>query len=213
MRETLLIEDMSNRQFLQEYANAGWVGLVGASHFIDYGIKKAQKLLRTDREESEWTHAFLCEGRRIDGEHWILESDLDIAERHFRFGVQENRISKYYDEEAYPRIALLDFGLDEEQLRVLLATGLTLLSEQWKYSIRELFGTLLALPSRRLKSRKNLLDKERSFYCSAFVQHLFMKVGIDFADSVHEKNTAPEHIFASPVCRRAVVLRRRMGSE
>ncbi len=208
MRETLLIEDMSNSQFLQEYASAGLVGLVGASHFIDYGIKKAQKLVRIDREEGEWTHAFLCEGKRIDGEHWILESDLDIAERHFRFGVQENRISKYANEEDYPQIAFLDFGLDEEQLKVVLSTGLSLLSEQWKYSIRELLGTLLALPSRRLKKRKNLLDKERSLYCSAFVQHLFMKAGIDFADSVHEKNTAPEHIFASPACKRAVILKR-----
>jgi hypothetical protein len=199
---------MTNREFLETYAAAGRVGLVGATHFIDAGIKRAQRPLRLDRASSQWTHAFLFEGKRVDDHHWVLESDLDIAHRNVRFGVQENRIAKYFDELAYPIVAVLDFGLSGEQIDTVVTAGLNLLAEQWEYSIRELFGTLIALPSRRLRSRPNLLQKERSFYCSAFVQHLFLKVGLDFAPDTDEKHTAPEQIAQTSLPHTAYILKR-----
>jgi hypothetical protein len=204
----VIVNDMTNREFLEAHAAPGRVGLVGATHFIDAGIKRAQRPLRIDRTDSQWTHAFLFEGKRVDDHHWILESDLDIVNRNVRFGVQENHIMKYFDEMAYPIIAVLDFGLDQEQTITVIKAGLELLAEQWEYSIRELFGTLIALPSRRLRSRPNLLQKERSFYCSAFVQHLFLKVGLDFAPETDEKHTAPEQIAQSPLPHTAYILKR-----
>src|SRR5205823_6011384 len=155
-----------------------------------------------------WTHAFLFEGKRIDDHHWVLESDLDIAHRNVRFGVQENRISKYFDEIAYPVIAILDFDLSPEQIDLILKSGLAMLAEQWEYSIRELFGTLVALPSRRLRARPNLLQKERSLYCSAFVQHLFLKIGLDFAIDTDVKHTTPEQIAQTPLPHTAYILKR-----
>ncbi|MBL8150416.1 MAG: hypothetical protein JNN15_10875 [Blastocatellia bacterium] len=209
MESKIVIEEsLTNRDFLERYASAGCVGLVGATHLIDIGIKKAQRVIRADRKDGQWTHAFLFEGCRIDGYHWILESDLDIAKRHFRFGVQENRITKYFDEKEYPTIAVLDFGLTQQQIQTVITTALDLLAEQWKYSIRELFGTLVALPSRRLSRRPNLLQRERSLYCSAFVQYVFMKVGLDFAPDIDEKNTAPEHIISTKIPHTAYILKR-----
>jgi hypothetical protein len=204
----VIVGDMSNQEFLEKYAAPGRVGLVGATTFIDTGIKKAQRALRSDRADSQWTHAFVFEGKRIDGFHWVLESDLDISERNIRFGVQENRITKYFDEEGYPILAAIDFHLTQEQIESIMRAGLTLLGEQWKYSIRELLGTLIALPSRRLRNRRNLLERERSFYCSAFVQHLFSKIGLDFAPDTDEKNTAPEQIAQTPLPHTSYILKR-----
>jgi hypothetical protein len=190
----IMINDMTNQQFLETYAAPGRVGLVGATHFIDIGIKRAQRSVRQDHADSLWSHAFLFEGRRVDDQDWVIESDLDIAHRNVRFGVQENRISKYFDAATYPTIAVLDFNLTPEQISILLKAALNLLADQWQYSIRELVGTLVALPSRRLRNRPNLLRKEQSLYCSAFVQHLYLELGLDFAPDADEKNTSPEHI-------------------
>jgi hypothetical protein len=206
----LIIHDnVTNREFLETHAAAGRVGLVGASHFIDAPIKRAQRAVRGDSSDSQWSHAFLFEGKRVDGEHWLMESDLDIAHRHVRFGVQENRISKYFDEEAYPIITVLDFNLSEAQVSTILKAGLDMVADQVEYSIRELFGTLVALPSRRLRSRANLFEKEKSFYCSAFVQHLYLKVGIDFALDTDTKHTSPEHIYINPLPHTTYLLRRK----
>lgn len=204
----VIFDNISNREFLETHASAGRVGLVGSHTFIDKPIKRAQRALRGDRLNSDWSHAFIFQGKRFDEQHWVMESDLDIAARHVRFGVQENRIDKYFDEEGYPALAILDFHLTPEQTMTILRTGLDMVSEKYGYSIRELFGTLIAMPSRRLRSRPNLLHKERAFYCSAFVQHLFIQIAYDFALEADTKNTAPQHIFQTPLPHDTYILKR-----
>ena len=202
------VQGLTNEEFFAKHAAPGRVGLVGTAHWIDSGIKRAQRPVKADRTKGEWSHAFIFEGTRLDNHQWILESDLDMGSRSVRFGVQENRISKYYDEETYPCAAVIDFRLTPQQVDTVLRAGLQLLGEKWKYSIRELLGTLVALPSRRLRARPNLLAKEHSLYCSAFVQHLFLEVGMDFAPDADEKNTTPEHISSSPLPKTAYLVRR-----
>jgi hypothetical protein len=55
-------------------------------------------------------------------------------------------------------------------------------------------GTLAALRSPALRSRENLLARERSLFCSAFVQHLFRAAGVDLTPGVAVKNTTPEDL-------------------
>jgi hypothetical protein len=45
-------------------------------------------------------------------------------------------------------------------------------------------------------------------FCSAFVQHLYLTVGIDFADDVDTKLTAPEDIARTRVPHNAWMLTR-----
>ena len=45
-------------------------------------------------------------------------------------------------------------------------------------------------------------------YCSAFVQHLFRKAGIDLAPGVHDKNTTPEDISRTTVPHVTYLLKR-----
>jgi hypothetical protein len=81
---------------------------------------------------------------------------------------------------------------------LLLCHGLDLVANRARYSLRELLGTLIALRRPQLRGRTNLLARERSLYCSALVQHLFLKAGLDLAPGVDQKNTTPEDIARTP---------------
>jgi hypothetical protein len=132
---------------------------------------------------------------RLDGHHWVIESDLQIHRKHIQLGVQENRISKYFDEGLYTSLAVIDFHLSEDQVACLMREALDLAANRVRYSLRELAGTLLALHHPQLRSQQNSLSRQSSMYCSAFVQYLFRKTGLDLAPGVDFKNTTPEDIF------------------
>ena len=195
--QTLIVRDVSNVEFLERHARAGCVGLSGGDTLVDKAICRAERHLDEQARWGEWSHAFLFEGRRLDGHHWVIESDLQIHHKHIQLGVQENRITKYFDEKNYTRLAVLDFGLTPEQLDTVLRAGLELVASKEQYSLRELVGTLIALRRPQTRGRENLLARERSVFCSAFVQHLFRKAGVDLAPGVDDKNTTPEDIARS----------------
>src|SRR5258706_3265546 len=197
--EIVRVTGISNREFLETYARPGRVGLVGGVSPIEKVIRRAERHVDADKRWSLWSHSFLLGERRSDEHHWIIESDLHIARKHIRLGVQENRLTKYFDESVYRSLAILDFGLSDEHVLMLLREGLELVASRARYSLRELLGTLIALHRPELRGRDNLLAREKAFYCSAFVQHLFRKAGIELAPGVHGKNTTPEDISRTPV--------------
>src|SRR2546421_6769831 len=49
-------------------------------------------------------------------------------------------------------------------------------------------------PYTTLFRSENVMSRQCSMYCSAFVQHLFRKIGVDLAPGVDAKNTTPEDI-------------------
>ena len=197
--ETVIVTGLTNREFLERHAKPGCIGLCGGATPVDLAIRHAQRRLDEQRRLSYWSHAFLFEGVRVDGQHWIIESDLQFHRKNIQLGVQENRIAKYDDEKMYPHLAVLDFGLNESQVAALLREGLDLVASHERYSLRELVGTLLALHRPELRGQDNLLARERSVYCSAFVQRLFRRTGIDLSPGVTDKNTTPEDISRTSV--------------
>jgi len=192
--ETIRITGQSNREFLERYARAGCIGLSGGTSLVDRAICRAQRHLDARENWAAWSHAFLFQGRRADGHHWVIESDLQVHKKHIQLGVQENRISKYWDEKLYTTLAVMDFHLTDTQVALALSEGLDLVANRERYSLRELFGTLLALRHPELRARNNVLSRERCMYCSALLQHLFRKAGFDLAPGVDLKNTTPEDI-------------------
>jgi hypothetical protein len=204
----VVVTDMSNQEFLERYAHPGRIGLSGGITLIDKAIARAERRLDENRVWGSWSHSFIFQGRRHDGHHWVMESDLQIHRKHIQLGTQENRISKYYDEDFYTTLAVLDFGLSEERVAALLREGLELVANRARYSLRELLGTLIALRDPKLRGRDNLLAREHSLYCSAFVQHLYRKVGLDLAPGIHGKNTTPEDIARTKIPHRTYLLKR-----
>ncbi len=186
--------DLLNQALFLAHAKPGVVGLAGGAHFIDRTIRKVQRHWRGDSPRSLYSHAFICSGVRADGQHWLLESDLELRHKQIRLGVQENRAAKYFSANDYPNLALLDFNLNADQTTSVMTSALDLLAGSATYSLRELLGTLIALQRPTLRSRDNLLSREGAVFCSAMVQHCFKPIAIEFASGVSVKNTTPEDI-------------------
>lgn len=208
---TIQVEGLTNAEFFERHAAPGRVALVAGVSLIDRALAHAQHLSVPDQPHGGWTHAFLLQGRRLDGSHWVIESDLQLHRRHIQLGVQENRIAKYHNDAEYPAVAVLDFGLDEPAMAQVFGEALSLVADHTRYSIRELFGTLLALRKPELRGQANVLARERSIFCSAFVQHCFRKAGADLLPGVETKNTTPEDLAHSPVCQTRWLLQREVS--
>jgi hypothetical protein len=202
---------VTNEEFLRQYAAPGRIGLVGGTTLIDRAICRAQRHVDDEKQWSIWSHAFLVEGERVDGRQWVIESDLDIHRKHIRLGVQENRIDKFFNQDFYSTLAILDFQLTPDQLKAVLRTGLDLVADHTRYSLRELFGALAGLKSQPLRAGANLLSRERSFFCSAFVQHLFRGAGIDLVPGLDVKHTTPEDLARSAVPHKTYLLKREVA--
>ena len=208
MPNTTVITGLSNQQFLEKYAAPGRIGLSAGTTLVDKVICRAQRHLDADEKWGSWSHAFIFQGRRLDGHHWLIESDLQMRSKHLQFGVQENRVAKYYDEKLYTCLAVLDFGLSDAQVNLILSEGLEFAANRTRYSLRELVGTLVALRHPGLRGKSNVLAQQSSVYCSAFVQHLYRKAGLDLAPGVDLKNTTPEHLARSGLPCRVYLLQR-----
>ena len=202
------VTGLTNEQFLLLHARPGRIGLSSGLTLIDKAICRAQRHLDENARWGSWSHSFLFQGIRADGHHWVIESDLQFHRKHIQLGVQENRVTKYHDEKLYTTFAVLDFGLTEAQVAALLREGLDLVATRARYSLRELVGTLIALRHPELRGRGNVLSRECSLYCSAFVQQLFRKIGIELAPGIDGKNTTPEDISRTLVPHTTYLLER-----
>ena len=207
------VTGLSNREFLERYARVGRVGLSGGDTLVDKVICRSQRHLDEEDRWGAWSHVFFFEGERADGHQWVIESDLQFHRKHIQLGVQENRVAKYFDEKMYPTLAVLDFGLTAAQVALLLCEGLELVATKERYSLRELVGTLIALHRPELRGKENLLSRERSLFCSAFVQHLFLRAGLDLTPGVQEKNTTPEDISRTSVPHVTYLLQREPAAD
>ena len=199
MAEIIRVEGLTNAEFFERHAAPGRVGLFGGPELINRLIGRGQRHLDEDRVSSRWSHALLFQGRRADGHHWVIESDLDIHRKHIRLGVQENRVTKYHDDAGTTALAVLDFGLTPAQVERLLAGALEQVARRTRYSLREIAGTAWAMRHPEWRPRENLLARDRALFCSAFVRHVFAEVGLDLVGGIAEKNTAPEHLARTTV--------------
>lgn len=208
VHDTIAFEDLSNREFLTRHARPGRIGLSTGVRLADRAIARAQRHLNADGAWGCWSHAFIFQGVRVDGHQWIIESDLSFHKKHLQLGIQENRLNKFFDEKLYTTLAVLDFGLTEEQTNRLVREGLDLVASRGRYSLRELLGTLLALKNPSLRGKENLLARDQCFFCSAYVVHLFRRVRVDLAPGLDAKHVTPEDLARSTVPHTTFMLKR-----
>jgi hypothetical protein len=208
--------ETSNAAFFDAYAAPGRVGLVGGESLLELAIRRAQRRQVEGGRSSLWGHVFVCQGRRADGRHWVLESDLDVQRERTLLGVQEHPIDKYEDDAAYPNVALLDFGVSSARAQAMIGAGLRLLTDGTQYSLREIAALYVKLKAPHARGDDNALSRgDRAMFCSAFVQHLFLlelpvpdAEPIDFAPDVSTKLTTPEDIAATSTPHTAYMLTR-----
>ncbi len=202
------VTGLTNAEFIERYAAPGRIGLVSGSSPSCRLIGRAQRHVTPDQESSLWSHAFLFQGRRPDGHHWVVESDLEIRRKHIALGVQENRAAKFHDESEFPCLAIMDLPLDPAQTDAIFKRALDMVAGHVRYSLRELVGTLMALRHQGLRGQDNLLARDHSIYCSAFVRHVFHAANFDLTPGLEVKNTTPEDIFQSTAVRHTWLLER-----
>ena len=202
------VTGLSNRAFLETYAAPGRIGLAGGADVISRLIGHAQRHLDDDHRPSLWSHAFIFQGARLDRQHWVFESDLELHRKNIRLGVQENRFEKFCSEDAYPTLAVLDFGLADEHLTAIFRESLDMVAGRIRYSLRELMGTLIGIHRPAKRSRPNPLARRHSLFCSAFVTHVMRKAGLDPVPGLDVKHTAPEDLFRSDLAQHIWLLQR-----
>lgn len=207
--EIITVTGRTNAEFIEEHAASGRIGLVGGDRLLNRTLGYAQRRVDETKRPSRWSHAFLFQGRRADGRHWVVESDLEYHRKHLRLGVQENRAEKFHDEEEYSRVGIVDFGLSPDALNALHGAALDMVAARARYSVRELFGTLLALRHPELRAKPNVMERGHSVYCSAFVRMILMKAGLDALPGVEAKHTTPEDLFRSPLAVKVWLLERK----
>jgi hypothetical protein len=203
-----LVSGVSNRAFLEDYAAPGRVGLAGGADVVSRLIAVAQRRIDEDKRSSLWSHAFIFQGTRPDGCHWVFESDLEVHRKNIRLGVQENRVEKFCNEKAYPALAVIDFGLAPSHVTSVFREALDMVAGRVRYSLRELMGTLIAMRHPSLRAKPNPLSRHKSIFCSAFVTHVMRKSGIDPTPGLDVKHAAPEDLFRSELAARIWLLQR-----
>jgi len=179
----------SNLDFLRRYARPGRVGLMGGSSAIDRAIRKGQRGIN-EGKSSLWSHVVVFQGERIDGHHWLIESDFEVGKGSVRNGVQENRIDKYASEKDWPNLAVLDFGLDEKDAHRVVVAGLDLVARRTSYDLGGIIETYVAMWRGR--------EKESTF-CSAFIRALYKNAGLDLAPDIAIQHTLPEQVSRTPL--------------
>ena len=191
-------------EFFINHYKPGTIGLVGTKDAIGLAIREAQKKVTTDGKASLWSHCFVFgelrsdrrgPGGTLSKSPYIFESDLHVSlvKAQLQNGAQENWIGKWC-KEIVEHAAVIDFGLLEEQKDNVLATALQLIDEQILYPIQELFGTWLAIITKK-QWLPNPLDDPHAMYCSSFVRYCYKKAGRDFlGNDVSLSNTTPEDV-------------------
>lgn len=189
------LRGLSNLDFLKRHAKAGCVGLFGGSSAVDRAIRVGQREMDEDSKPSLWSHVAVFEGRRLDGQSWLMESDFDMGKGQLRNGVQENRIDKYGSEKEWPNLAVLDLGLPARAVRRILVAGLELVAKRTPYDLHGILQTYWAMMRKTLDRGR---EKDSTF-CSAFVRAVFHHAGIDLIPGVAVQHTLPEHVSRTPV--------------
>ena len=192
---------MNHQEFLATHAAPGRIGLSGGPGRISRLIGFVQRHVEPDHQPGLWSHAFLMQGRRVDGHHWVIESDLSYSRRHLRLGAQENRLTKYADQEEYPRLQILDFGLSQAQADAVTAAALDLVIRRIRYSFGECLGGVLAMRHPTLRPTHNPMARDKALFCSSFVREAFLATGIDLCPGLAVKNTMPSDLAQSPLIR------------
>ena len=185
----------SNLEFLERYAKAGRIALLGGSSAIDRAIRQGQRVLDDQGKPSLWSHAAIFQGERLDGRQWLIESDIDVGKGSVRNGVQENRIDKYASEKDWPNLAVLDFGLPEKDARGIVVAALDLLARRTSYDLGGILETYWAMMRKKMSQGR----EKDSRFCSAFVRAVFKHAGMDLTPGVAVQHTLPEQLSRTTV--------------
>jgi hypothetical protein len=212
----------SNEKFFADVAREvgvsalhGSVVLLGGRSSRSLAIRRAQAPLRFDRRSSYWSHAALIVRFGDEpGESVGVEATLDPEDRAKqvpeRNGVTPFSLSRYFDEQKYPNIALMVVGFEarsaakgesslptpSERRRAALAAALQPNRNRERYP----FWDGLAIWSRYATSphsTPNPLLEGVPLPAAALCEYAYEAAGLDLTPGVTGNNNCPEILYAT----------------
>ena len=213
----------SNESFFAEVGKSagqralhGAILLVGARDTLSLALRRAQGVLRFDQRPSKWSHAALIVRWQGDvGASVGVEVTLDPVERRRqvpeRNGVTTFRLSRYFDEQSYPNVALLSFELEEpervpgmegtlpsgaERRAVVLETALTPVKDRERYPLWDMLGAW-ARHAYLPHTTPNPLLEGVPLPRAALCEYAYEAAGIDLTPGATGNHNCPEVLYAT----------------
>jgi len=158
----------------------------------------------------------LATQRILGGDRWISSSL--VSKLAYQRAVPTSSTAIWLTRRQRELLRLLTQGLDNRNIAQTLEISIKTVENHLTALYRvlgvdsRLKAVHYALRHPELRERENKLARDSSFYCSAFVQHLFRKSGIDLAPGLDAKNTTPEDISRTPVPHTTYLLQRAVAT-
>ena len=190
---------VENFEFIKKHAKPGAIILVGGTWFIESLIRLAQRKM-SNGSKSLWSHMSIYQGIREDGSLWMHEIDLDFRNFKLIKGYVESRVECINDAKRFANIAILDFSLNESQLKALFSQISEFARRRTSYAVLAVLKSYFySTLGKRSNIFKKYFDEKAASSCSAFVRSLFLKLGMDLTPGIDVLATFPEDIFKTPL--------------
>lgn len=213
----------SNERFFAEVAKSvgaralhGAILLVGARDTLALALRRAQGVLRFDRRASKWSHAALIVRWQSDvAASSGVEVTLDPAERRLqvpeRNGVTTFALSRYFDEQSYPNVALLTFELETpergagmegtlpspaERRALALETALTPVKDRERFPLWDMLGAWARYAYLPYTTPNPLLEGI-PLPSASLCEYAYEAAGVDLTPGATGNHNCPEVLYAT----------------
>jgi hypothetical protein len=214
----------SNERFFADVAREigasalhGSILLTGGRDPRSLALRRAQGVLRFDRHASRWSHASLIVRWQSEPANTVgLEVTLDPVDSRRqvpeRNGVTAFQLSRYFDPERYPNVALLTFGFHApsptggsgagtlptsvERRALVIETALTPVRERERYPLWDTLG-VWARHAYLPYSTPNPLLEGVPLPCASLCEYAYEAAGVDLTPGATGNHNCPEVLYAT----------------
>jgi hypothetical protein len=212
----------SNEKFFADVAREvgvsalhGSIVLIGGRSSRSLAIRRAQAPLRFDRRSSRWSHAALIvrfggEPRESVGLEVTLDPEDGAKQVPERNGVTPFSLSRYFDEQKYPNVALIVVGFEarnagkgesslvapSERRRAALGAALQPNRNRERYPFWDGLGVWSRYATSPHSSPNPLLEGV-PLPAAALCEYAYEAAGLDLTPGATGNNNCPEVLYAT----------------
>lgn len=196
------------------HLGVGAIGLIGEYGPVGMALRRAQRLIRLDKEPSRWSHSFLfvdpiaadAKGNRlVNDSPRLLECTIDPSERYRQIahliGISARRLADYNNAtfdidkpHSVPNVCVIVFEMSAADRDAIVHRAVQPSIDQLRYPLDDSLASWYA-HVRHPARHPNPLARGESMFCSAYLQLAYEAAGIDLGLGAQQANLMPEHIW------------------